>query len=106
MQWPAVFLPCLRKNRFPSQAAWAGSASATSSRTPRSTTPTATAARSRTRRGSFYVAVTRAQKYLFVTFSPVPGNQQHGQRSEFFDHCAAQQWLSTRDPACRPTRHG
>ena len=23
MQWPAVFLPCLRKNRFPVEAAWA-----------------------------------------------------------------------------------
>ena len=49
MQWPAVFLPCLRKNRFPSAAG--RSASSTSSRTRRSPTPTATAARSRTRRG-------------------------------------------------------
>ena len=44
----------------------------------------------------FYVAVTRAQKYLFVSFSPGP-NQLYRKRSVFFDHCASQQWFSTRD---------
>jgi DNA helicase-2/ATP-dependent DNA helicase PcrA len=42
-----------------------------------------------------YVAVTRAQKYLYTTFAPVADNQQQRSRSEFFDHLAAQQWLST-----------
>ena len=42
-----------------------------------------------------YVAVTRAQKYLYVTFAPVADNQQQRTRSEFFDHIAAQQWVST-----------
>jgi DNA helicase II / ATP-dependent DNA helicase PcrA len=44
----------------------------------------------------FYVAVTRAQKYLFVSFSP-GDNQLYRRRSIFFDHCATQQWFSTRD---------
>ncbi len=35
----------------------------------------------------FYVAVTRAQKYLFVSFSP-GANQLYRKRSLFFDHCA------------------
>ncbi|MDN5856165.1 MAG: PD-(D/E)XK nuclease family protein, partial [Actinomycetia bacterium] len=43
----------------------------------------------------FYVAVTRAQKYLALTFSPGP-NQLYRRRSAFFDHCAAQTWVATR----------
>ena len=42
----------------------------------------------------FYVAVTRAQKYLFVSFAP-GSNQLYRRRSAFFDHFAAQQWVST-----------
>src|SRR5260370_24724388 len=48
----------------------------------------------------FYVAVTRAQKYLFVSFSPGP-NQLYRRRSAFFDHCAEQQSFSTRDSGVR-----
>ena len=36
----------------------------------------------------FYVAVTRAQKYLFVTFSPGAASSMYSKRSTFFDHCA------------------
>ncbi len=42
-----------------------------------------------------YVAVTRSQKYLYATFAPVDGDQQQRRRSDFFDHIAAQQWVST-----------
>jgi DNA helicase-2/ATP-dependent DNA helicase PcrA len=42
-----------------------------------------------------YVGVTRAQKYLYVTFAPVAGNQQQRTRSDFFNHIAGQQWVST-----------
>jgi hypothetical protein len=42
-----------------------------------------------------YVAVTRAQKYLYATFAPVADNQQQRHRSEFFEHIAKQQWVST-----------
>src|SRR4051812_40380905 len=44
----------------------------------------------------FYVAVTRAQKYLYVTWAPVSSNQQQRNRSDFFDHVAAEQWVSTK----------
>ncbi len=40
--------------------------------------------------------MTRAQKYLFLSFSP-GGSQLYRRRSAFFDHCATQQWFSTRD---------
>ena len=97
MQWPAVFLPCLRKNRFPVKAArragplprHPGRAAIDDPDRYRGTVEDETRL--------FYVAVTRAQKYLFVTFSPDADNQLYKKRSAFFDHCARQQWFSTRD---------
>jgi DNA helicase-2/ATP-dependent DNA helicase PcrA len=95
MQWPAVFLPCLRKNRFPSKRHGGLGLF--------HVIPEAAIADPDRYRGTvedetrlFYVAVTRAQKYLFVSFSP-GSNQLYTKRSAFFDHCASQQWFSTRD---------
>ena len=51
MQWPAVFVPCLRKNRFPSKRQGGLDALPRHPGRRDRTTPTATAARSRTRRG-------------------------------------------------------
>lgn len=97
MQWPAVFLPCLRNNRFPAKRQGGlglfhiipDSALASPDRY-RGTVEDETRL--------FYVAVTRAQKYLFASYSPVPGNRLYGRRSPFFDHCARQAWFLTRDP--------
>jgi DNA helicase-2/ATP-dependent DNA helicase PcrA len=95
MQWPTVFIPCLRKNRFPSKRQGGLSLF--------HIIPEAAVADPDRYRGTvedetrlFYVAVTRAQKYLFVSFSP-GSNQLYRKRSVFFDHCASQQWFSTRD---------
>jgi DNA helicase-2/ATP-dependent DNA helicase PcrA len=95
MQWPAVFVPCLRANRFPAKRQGGLNLF--------HVIPDTAVADADRYRGTledetrlFYVAVTRAQKYLFVSFSPGP-NQLYRRRSEFFDHCAAQQWFSTRD---------
>ena len=68
---------------------------ATSSPTTPSTTRPATEAPKRTRPDFLYVAVTRAQKYLYATFAPIATNQQQRTRSAFFHHIAAQQWVST-----------
>ncbi|MGQ0467194.1 MAG: ATP-dependent helicase [Sporichthyaceae bacterium] len=95
MQWPAVFVPCLRHNRFPSRR-WGGL-------NLLHVIP-AEAIRDADRyRGTledetrlFYVAVTRAQKYLFATHSPGAG--QFAKRSEFLDHCTRNSFVSTRDP--------
>lgn len=94
MQWPAVFVPCLRRNRFPSKRQGGLSVF--------HVIPDGAVADANRYRGTvedetrlFYVAVTRAQKYLAVTFSPGP-NQLYRNRSEFFDHCANQTWVSTR----------
>jgi DNA helicase-2/ATP-dependent DNA helicase PcrA len=95
MQWPAVFIPCLRKNRFPSKRQGGLGLF--------HVIPEAAIADPDRYRGTvedetrlFYVAATRAQKYLFVSFSP-GSNQLYRRRSVFFDHCANQQWFSTRD---------
>jgi DNA helicase-2/ATP-dependent DNA helicase PcrA len=95
MQWPAVFIPCLRANRFPAKRQGGLNLF--------HIIPDTAIADADRYRGTFedearlfYVAVTRAQKYLLVSFSPGP-NQLYRKRSVFFDHCAAQQWFSTRD---------
>ncbi len=99
MQWPAVFIPCLRKNRFPSKKQGGlglfhviPDPAIEDADRYRGTVEDETRL--------FYVAVTRAQKYLSVTFSPGP-NQLFRNRSMFFDHCADQTWVSTK-PSIRP----
>lgn len=99
MQWAAVFVPCMRRNRFPSKRQGGLSIF--------HVIPDQAIADPDRYRGTvedetrlFYVAVTRAQKYLAVTFSPGP-NKLYRNRSELFDHCANQTWVSTR-PSTAP----
>jgi DNA helicase-2/ATP-dependent DNA helicase PcrA len=94
LQWPAVFLPAMRKNRFPSRVMGGV--------TLRHVIPDKAIDDPARYRGTvedetrlLYVAVTRTQKYLYATFAPVADNQQQRTRSEFFDHIASQQWVST-----------
>lgn len=99
MQWPAVFVPCLRRNRFPSKRQGGLSVF--------HIIPETAVADADRYRGTiedetrlFYVAITRAQKYLSLTYSP-GSSRLYANRSEFFDHCTAQTWVSTR-PSTRP----
>lgn len=102
LQWPAVFLPAMRKNRFPSRVMGGV--------TLRHVIPDAAIDDPARYRGTvedetrlLYVAVTRAQKYLYVTFAPLADNQQQRARSDFFNHIASQQWVSTAaSPITRP----
>jgi DNA helicase-2/ATP-dependent DNA helicase PcrA len=94
LQWPAVFLPAMRKNRFPSRVMGGV--------TLRHVIPDEAIEDPARYRGTvedetrlLYVAVTRAQKYLYTTFAPMASNQQQRTRSDFFNHIAAQQWVST-----------
>jgi DNA helicase-2/ATP-dependent DNA helicase PcrA len=95
-QWPAVFAPCMRRNRFPSKRQ--GGLNLLH------IIPAGSVHDSDRYRGSmederrlFYVAATRAQKYFCVSFSPGASNL-YGQRSEFFDDCTSSNWVLTRDP--------
>lgn len=94
LQWPAVFLPALRKNRFPSRVMGGVQL--------QHVIPDNALDDPDRYRGTLedetrllYVAVTRAQKYLYATFAPVADNKQQKNRSDFFEHIAKQQWVST-----------
>ena len=96
LQWPAVFVPNMRANRFPMKAP--GGTQTIPHIVPVDAVPNG--ARYRTNVADetrlFYVAVTRAQKYLYVTYSP--GSSRLYQRpSDFYLHCTASSWMSTSD---------
>jgi len=104
MQWPAVFVPCLRKNRFPIRSSGGINLFHV---IPIEAVPNG--ARYRGGRSEetrlLYVAVTRAQKYLYLTWAPIASNQQARARSDFFRDAAAPTGYSPRTPAC-PTCPG
>ncbi|MCA0296186.1 MAG: PD-(D/E)XK nuclease family protein [Actinobacteria bacterium] len=96
MQWPAVFVPCLRANRFPSRRQ--------GGRNVFHVLPIEAVPNGDRYRGTrseetrlFYVAVTRAKKYLYATYAPIADNQQQRNRSDFFRHVTQSAWVSTRD---------
>lgn len=82
MQWPAVFIPRLRRNSFPSTVGGGRSVWHVIS-------PTAVEDSGRYRNGPdderrlFYVAVTRSQKYLFASWAPGSSNRTTNP-SQFF----------------------
>jgi DNA helicase-2/ATP-dependent DNA helicase PcrA len=104
MQWPAVFVPVLRRNRFPS---------------PRQgglnvfhVIPAAAVPAGDRYRGTgadetrlFYVAVTRAQKYLHLSFSP-GDSPRYARRSPLFDFATKNQYMLTAEPPTVPSPTG
>ncbi|TQO19919.1 DNA helicase-2/ATP-dependent DNA helicase PcrA [Rhodoglobus vestalii] len=95
MQWPAVFIPCLRRNRFPSRVSGGLNVFHV---IPQEAVPNGTRYRGgladETR--LFYVATTRAQKYLSMTFAPGESNQAK-KPSAFYLHATKSDWVSTTD---------
>ncbi len=94
MQWPCVFIPCLRKNRFP--AARQGGLNISH------VIPAESISNFERYRGTaddekrlFYVAVTRAQKFLFMTYSPGPTKFKN--RSEYIPVVTSSQYVLTRE---------
>ena len=103
MQWPAVFIPCLRANRFPSRrqggrAIW--------HIIPEKAVPNADRYKGtkEDERRLFYVALTRAEKYLFCSWGPVTGNQQQQKVSEFFTEMTQSEHVLGKDPRKEPPR--
>jgi DNA helicase-2/ATP-dependent DNA helicase PcrA len=97
MQWPVVFVPALIRNRFPARAA--------GGRNVWHVLPAAAIPNAARYRGSvederrlFYVAMTRSQKLLQLTWSPIPGNQQFQRSSEFWDDVLASKFVKRRQP--------
>lgn len=102
LQWPAVFVPFLRANRFPIKAP--GGTQTIPHIVPLEAVPNGT--RYKTNRSDetrlFYVAVTRAQKYLYCTYAP-GDSATYRRASDFYLHCTASTWMSTTDEGLPPT---
>lgn len=95
LQWPAVFVPQLVRNRFPSRAA--------GGRTAWHLLPSEAFENAQRYRGSvederrlFYVAVTRAQKFLHMTWAPAPNNNHAKAPSDFFTEVQASKFVKRR----------
>ena len=98
MQWPVVFIPALLKNRFPS-AGHGG-------KNVWSLIPKACIKHQERYEGSlederrlFYVAMTRSQKFLHMTWAPLPGKNNRYQRpSEFWEAVLASKHVQRHVP--------
>jgi DNA helicase-2/ATP-dependent DNA helicase PcrA len=95
LQWPAVFVPQLVRNRFPSRGG--------GGRTPWHLLPATAFENAQRYMGSvederrlFYVAVTRAQKFLHLTWAPTRGNNQAQTPSDFFIEVLASKYVKRR----------
>lgn len=96
LQWPAVFIPFLRQGRFPMRGMGGTQV------IPHIIADDAVVNGIRYRGGVsdetrlFYVAVTRSQKFLYLSYAPGDKRGQ-GKASDFYLHCTASSWVSTSD---------
>lgn len=96
MQWPVVFIPALLRNRFPS-AAHGG-------RSVWHLIPKSGIKRQLRYEGGiederrlFYVAMTRSQKFLHMTWAPIPGKNNRYQRpSDFWNDILVSKFVKRR----------
>ena len=85
MQWPVVFTPALLRNRFPSaggggRSVWHLIPAEGVHEQPRFVGSI------EDERRLFYVAMTRSQKFLYMTYAPIPGkNNRYARKSVFWD---------------------
>ena len=104
MQWPVVFVPALLRNRFPAKRP--------GGRTVWNLLPR-DGVRDQARydgdiedeRRLFYVAMTRSQKFLHLTWAPVPGNQQAQSKSEFWDDVLVSKQVKRTSPEYSSRKH-
>lgn len=94
-EWPAVFIPALLRNRFPSQkrsnSIWQlvpKEAFEESARYDGS---------EEDERRLFYVAMTRSQKILHMTYAPIQSNQLYRRKSKFWDEVIESKWVKRRE---------
>jgi DNA helicase-2/ATP-dependent DNA helicase PcrA len=95
LQWPAVFVPQLVRNRFPNRGG--------GGRTPWHLLPCGAFHNAQRYKGGlederrlFYVAVTRAQKFLHLTWAPTPGHSWAQAPSDFFTEALASKYVKRR----------
>jgi DNA helicase-2/ATP-dependent DNA helicase PcrA len=98
MQWPVVFVPALLRNRFP--------APRMGGRNVWHLLPRAGVIGQARFEGTiederrlFYVAMTRSQKFLHLTWAPVSGkNNRYVAASDFWNDILASKWVKRRPP--------
>ena len=97
MQWPVVFVPALLRNRFPAKKPGGRS---TWHLIPRRGVKGQARYEGRIEdeRRLFYVAMTRSQKFLHLTWAPVSGNQLYRRRSQFWDDILVSKHVKRRLP--------
>jgi len=95
MQWPVVFVPAMLRNRFPSKRqggrnVW--------HLLPRNGVADQTRYEGtiEDERRLFYVAMTRSQKFLHLTWAPVTGNKLFQVQSVFWDDVLASKFVKRR----------
>ncbi len=95
LQWPAVFVPQLVRNRFPNRPV--------GGRTAWHLLPPEAFENAERYRGCvederrlFYVAVTRAQKFLHMSWAPTPNNSHAKAPSDFFNDVLASKFVKRR----------
>jgi DNA helicase-2/ATP-dependent DNA helicase PcrA len=98
MQWPVVFIPALLRNRFPSASG--------SGKSVWHLLPTEGIREQHRFAGSiederrlFYVAMTRSQKFLYLTYAPIPGKaNRYARKSEFWDDVLVSKYVKRTFP--------
>ncbi len=98
MQWPVVFVPAMLRNRFPSPSH--------GGRSVWHLIPRSGIKRQARYEGSiederrlFYVAMTRSQKFLHLTWAPIKGkNNRYRHASEFWDDVLVSKYVKRRLP--------
>lgn len=99
MQWPVVFVPALLRNRFPSPRMGGKNVWHIVPRNGVVGQPRYEGSVEDERR-LFYVAVTRSQKFLFLTWAPIPGkNNRYVRASEFWDDVLVSKYVKRRRQA-------
>ena len=95
LQWPVVFIPQLVRNRFPNRRA--------GGRTAWHLIPSEAFENAERYKNAidderrlFYVALTRAQKFLHMTWAPTPNNNQAKAPSDFFSEVQASKFVKRR----------
>lgn len=95
LQWPAVFIPQLVKNRFPAKG---GGGRTAWHLLPETAFDNAVRYRGgiEDERRLFYVAATRAQKFLHMSWAPHDGNRTAQAPSDFFNEVLASKFVKRR----------
>jgi DNA helicase-2/ATP-dependent DNA helicase PcrA len=97
LQWPVVFIPQLVKNRFPAKG---GGGRTAWHLIPAQAFDNAVRYKGgdADERRLFYVAVTRAQKFLHMSWAPTPGNRIAQAPSDYYNDVLASKYVKRRPP--------